>query len=452
MEHELTSALLFLGIGLLIGMLLAWLGMRLRLQATHISREVLQKDYVGLPVHRELQEQADALRADLREKEAELRDLSGHLSAGRERIAHLTAQQQQWEAREAERSRKLQLEFEGLANRLLEEKSRRFTELNQQQMGDLLAPLRERIQTFERGIQQRFLEETRDRVSLKKEIEQLRQLNQQLSEDATNLTQALKGDAKTQGDWGEWQLERLLERAGLQKEVHYRSQSSYADAAGRQKRPDYIIHLPGNKQLVLDAKVSLTAYERYCSCAEEDERRQHLRAHVDSLRRHIRGLSEKNYQQLYQINSPDYLLLFVPLEPAFALAIREEPGLFNEALDRHIVLVTTSTLLATLRTVAFIWKQEKQKRNVLEIAHQSGLLYDKFVSFVEDLQQVGHRLDQTHQAYEAAMYKLRDGKRYGDTLIGRAEKVKALGAKASKQLPPELLDEPATNGKADDQE
>jgi len=447
MEHELTSALLFLGIGLLIGMLLAWLWLRLRLQATHISRDALQQDFIRLPVHRELQDQADALRADLQEKEAELRDLSGQLSAGRERIAHLTDQQQQWEAREAERSRKLQLEFEGLANRLLEEKSRRFAELNQKQMGDLLGPLRERIQTFEQGIRERFVEETRDRVSLKKEIEQLRQLNQQLSQDATNLTQALKGDAKTQGDWGEWQLERLLEQAGLQKEVHYRSQSSYADEGGRQKRPDYIIRLPEDKHLVLDAKVSLTAYERYCSSEEEAERARHLRAHLDSLRRHIRSLSEKNYQQLYQINSPDYLLLFVPLEPAFALAIREEPGLFNEALDRHIVLVTTSTLLATLRTVAFIWKQEKQKRNVLEIARQSGMLYDKFVAFVEDLQEVGRRLDQTHQAYDAAMHKLRDGKRYGDTLIGRAEKVKSLGAKASKQLPPELLDEPpASNG------
>ncbi|MEO0875075.1 MAG: DNA recombination protein RmuC, partial [Bacteroidota bacterium] len=299
----------------------------------------------------------------------------------------------------------------------------------------------ERIKHFEDNIERRYLEETRDRVSLKKEIEQLRELNQQLSQDAGNLTAALKGDSKVQGDWGELQLQLLLEKAGLQKDVHFRTQSSFRDQEGKTKRPDFIINLPDNKHLVIDCKVSLTAYERYCSTETDKQRKKALKAHLESVRNHIKGLSKKKYQELYQFNSPDYLLLFIPVEPAFSLAVQEDQRLFVDALDDNIVLVTNSTLLATMRTVSFIWKQEKQQRSVQEIARQSGQLYDKFVNFVEDLQLVGQRLDSVHNAYEAAMYKLSEGKRYSQTLVGRAEKLRKLGARTSKQLPANLRQE-----------
>ena len=446
MSPDLLYALFFLVAGLLLGGLAGWLLARLRLLSAHVSRQEVQEHYVPKALFHEVQNQLDVLQAELKEKESELRDLLSQLAADDQRIAHLLESQQQWERREQERVQLLHHQFESLANRLLEEKSKKFTDLNIRQMGDLLSPLRDHLKTFESQVQSRFVEETRDRVSLKKEIEQLRQLNQQLSQDATNLALALKGDTKAQGDWGEVQLERLLERSGLLRDVHYRTQASFADEDGRQKRPDFIIQLPEDKHLIIDAKVSLTAYERYHNSTSEGDKQQHLRAHVESIRRHIRGLSGKDYHQLYQINTPDYILLFIPLEGAFSLAIKAENGLFTEALERNIVLVTTSTLLATLRTVSFLWKQEKQKRNVLEIARQSGLLYDKFVGFVEDLQVIGQRLDQTQQAYLAAMHKLREGKRYGDTLIGRAEKVKKLGAEASKSLPEDLLPDAAEEG------
>ncbi|MEO1623830.1 MAG: DNA recombination protein RmuC, partial [Bacteroidota bacterium] len=272
------------------------------------------------------------------------------------------------------------------------------------------------------------------------EIEQLRHLNLQLSQDANNLVSALKGESKTQGDWGEIQLETLLEKAGLHKGIHYQTQLSFRDSNGRQKRPDCIINLPEGKHLVIDSKVSLVAYERYYNCEDEQERLQHLKAHTESLRQHIKDLSSKNYQQLYQIHSPDYLLLFVPIEPAFSLALATDHRLFLDALDKNIVVVTTSTLLATMRTVSFIWKQEKQKKSVLEIARQSGMLYDKFVKFVEDLQAIGQKLDSARLSYDAAMHKLREGRRHGDTLIGRAQKIKELGAKASRSLPNELIE------------
>ncbi|MEK7254059.1 MAG: DNA recombination protein RmuC, partial [Bacteroidota bacterium] len=300
----------------------------------------------------------------------------------------------------------------------------------------------ERIREFGQDMDKRFSEEEKDVVSLKKEIDHLRDLNLQLGADARNLATALKGDSKTQGDWGELQLELILEKAGLVRGMHYSVQASFKDEDGQDKRPDFIIHLPENKHLVVDSKVSLTAYEKFFSAADDDSRHRHLQEHLGSLRNHIRDLGGKNYQHLYQINSPDYLLLFVPIEPAFFVAVQNDDRLFLDALDKNIVLVTTTTLLATMRTIAYIWRQERQKKNVLEIARQSGLLYDKFVNFVEDLREVGQRLDHAQTAYHDAMNKLSDSKKFGDTLIGRAQKIKELGAKATKALPKELIDLP----------
>lgn len=385
--------------------------------------------------------QNEMLRADLTAKEQELRDCYAQIAAREQTIQHLQNTLQDQKADTEQLHLRFKTEFENLANRLLEEKSQRFSEQNAQQLQQTLSPLREKIREFEENIDRKFLEETREKSGLKKELEQLRDLNQQLSRDAHNLTSALKGQSKVQGDWGELQLEVLLEKAGLQKGAHFLTQTSLRDTDGASKRPDFIIQLPENKQLIIDAKVSLTAFERYFNEDDPNRREQHLRAHISSIRNHVQELSSKNYQMLYQINTPDYLLLFIPLDNALNVAAQADPSLFTDALERNIVLVTTSSLLATMRTVAYLWKQEKQTRSVQEIARQSGLLYDKFVSFVEDLRSIGARLDSARTAYDEAMLKLVNGVRPGDTLVGRAEKIRELGAKASKRLPVELVEE-----------
>lgn len=437
----LFFGILILSIGLALGFVLGYWWSKMRLNNEYIARALVDKDYVARAAYQTLREQTDTFEANLNEKieaekalSTELAQVQMRLNMLQERLANQLEEAQKQQAAN-------RLAFENMANQLLEEKSQKFTQQNQHQLSSLLQPLKEKIKAFEDNIERRHIEETRDRVSLKKEIEQLRDLNQQLSQDAGNLTAALKGDNKAQGDWGELQLELLLEKAGLQKGTHYQTQETFRDNDGKMKRPDFIINLPQNKHLVLDSKVSLTAYDRYCAAEDEASRKRHLKAHIDSFRAHIKGLSQKKYQQLYQINSPDYVMLFVPIEPAFALAVQQDARLFLDALDLNVVLVTNSTLLATMRTVSYIWKQDKQQRSVQEIARQSGLLYDKFVNFVEDLKLLGQRLDHAQTAYSNAMYKLADGKRYGHTLVGRAEKLRKLGAKNSKKLPAELLQE-----------
>ncbi len=336
---------------------------------------------------------------------------------------------------------RFQTEFENVANRLLEEKSHRFSMQNQQQIGDILNPLKERIREFEQSVERKFLDETRERSSLKTEIESLQKMNTQLSADANNLASALRGNSKTQGDWGEMQLEKLLEKAGLLRGVHYEAQASFSDELGQQRRPDFIIQLPDNKQLILDSKVSLTAYEQFFNSEDPSVKTRFLKQHIESLRAHFRGLSDKNYVGLTEINTPDFVIMFVPLETAFGVAMQEDNALFNDALDRNVIIVTPTTLLTTMRTVSFLWKQENQKKHVLEIARQSGLLYDKFVAFIDDLKQIGLKLDNAQSAYGDAMNKLNDSRKFGDTLVGRAEKIRELGAKASKILPKDLTGE-----------
>lgn len=432
---------LLLIFGAIAGGLIVWLYQRVKFSSNWVAKADLDRNYVSRPVFESLQNQLDVCREDLHEKESEIRQLTAHLAADRQNLSHVQEKLQGQHQELLAMQEKARLEFENLANRLLEEKSQKFVAHNQEQINHLLNPLREHIKSFEEGINNRFREEAEGRIILKKEIEHLRELNQQLSQDANNLAGALKGGQKTQGDWGEVQLEMLLEKAGLEKNIHYTTQSSYRDEEGRQKRPDFIIHLPEDKHLIIDAKVSLTAYEQFFNTEEPKLRQQHLRSHIDSLRGHVKDLSSKNYQQLYQINSPDYLLLFVPIEPAFTVALREDQSLFMDALDHNIVLVTTSTLLATMRTVSYIWKQEKQKRSVLEMARQGGLLYDKLCSFVEDMKEIGDRLDQAQRSYHGAMQKMANSSKFGDTLIGRAERIKALGAKTSRNLPKDLLEQ-----------
>lgn len=382
------------------------------------------------------QDTVEQLRHDLADVRVALHRSTAVNDALRERLDR--------EATEIKRLQQVsEAHFERTAERLLDEKGKRMTEQNSAQLTTLITPLRERIQLFEQQIGERFTEQTRDAVSLRQEIVGLSKLNTQLSADANNLAGALRGNTKMQGDWGEWQLQRLLEASGLQDGIHFSTQVSYGDEDGRQKRPDCIINLPENKHLVVDSKVSLVAYERYCACDDNDlnSRRGHAADHIRSLRQHVSDLAGKNYTRLHQLNTPDFLFLFVPLEPAYGLALSTDQSLFNEALNRNVVIVTPTTLLSTLRTVSYLWKQDDQKRNVRHIARQSGLLYDSLVGFVRDLEGIGTRLDQAQQSYRDAFRKLSTGGKPGATILGRAEKIRKLGASAKKRLDPSLLEE-----------
>ncbi len=426
--------------GILLGFVVGWIISKAKYSGNAVSNSILEEKYVDKSLFQVVEKQLDESKILEEKKRIESLELEKRLSEKDRDIQYLEEKLFTWKSDFDKLQNKAHHEFENLANRIFEEKTAKFTKHNEVKLNDLLQPLRENIKDFSKDIERRFTEEAKDKVSLKKEIEQLRDLNTQLSSDAKLLASALKGDSKIQGDWGEVQLQMILEKAGLLKDTHFIVQPSFKDENGKDKRPDFIINLPEKKHIVIDSKVSLKAYEKYFNADNEDKQKRFLKSHIDSIRTHIKDLGSKNYQNLYQINSPDYLLLFVPIEPAFAVALQHDSKLFLDALDKNIVLVTSSTLLATMRTVSFIWRQEQQKKNVLEIARQSGLLYDKFVGFVDDLNDVGSKLNSAQSAWGSAMNKLSDSKKYGDTLIGRAEKIKKLGAKASKELPKELLE------------
>jgi len=438
-EYDLFSIGIGLGFGV-IGAIATWFIAKIKFSTLGISPKEVKEKYVLKDILENHLQQLDLIKDNLLDKESEIREQGQQIASQKQAILYLEQNLAQERKQIESLQSKFEIQFENIANRLLEEKSNRFAKQNEKQIGDILAPLKEKITSFEASIEKKFIEETKDRVSLKNQIENLSLLNLQLSKDAGNLVNALKGDSKTQGDWGEFQLETLLTRAGLEKGIHFMAQNSFKDDDGNDKRPDFIINLPDGKHLIIDSKVSLTAFERHFNTEDESEKAKHLSNHILSVRRHIKDLAGKNYQNLYQINSPDYLLMFFPVESAFRTAVSENSNLYEEALERNIVLVTTSTLLATLRTVAYIWTQDKQKNNVIEIARQSGMLYDKFVNFVDDLKLIGSRLDSTQNVYHLAMNKLVDSKKFGDTLIGRAEKIKQLGAKTAKSLPQEMVD------------
>jgi DNA recombination protein RmuC len=331
-------------------------------------------------------------------------------------------------------------EFKLLSNEILEEKGKSFTELNNKNLSLILNPLKEKIQEFEKQVQETYEKETREKASLKQEINILQQMNKQISDDAKKLTSALKGDSKTQGDWGEVQVERILEKSGLEKGVNYDSQLNLKDEDGNNVRPDFVVYLPENKNFIIDSKVSLTAYEHYYNENDEQLKQQYLNDHVKSIKSHIDELSKKNYQALLGINSPDYVFLYLAVEPALTLALQTDNSIFDYAIQKNIVLVSTTTLLATMRTVSYIWKQENQKKNVFEIANEGGKLYDKFYGFMQDLISVGKNLDSTKKEYESAMNKLFTSTKKGDTIIGRIEHIKTLGANAKNALSQNLLD------------
>ena len=327
--------------------------------------------------------------------------------------------------------------FKSLASEILEDKSKRFTEQNQTNLNQLLEPLKVKITEFQGKVQEVYIQEGKDRSALAEQVKQLMALNNQLSKDAHNLTSALKGQAKTQGNWGEFILERVLETSGLRKGHEYDVQESHTREDGTRAQPDVVVHMPEDRHLIVDAKVSLTAYEEYANAETDHQRDAAMKRHLDSVRGHIKELSVKNYQQLYGLKSLDFVLMFIPVEPAFMLAIAHDSNLWQDAWKRNVLLVSPSTLLFVLRTVAHLWRQEQQNRNAQEIANQGAALYDKLVGFVEDLESLGTKLKQAQTSYEGAYNKFAGGR---GNVIRQAEKLKDLGVKPTKQLPQKLVD------------
>lgn len=331
---------------------------------------------------------------------------------------------------------KFSKDFENLANKILDSTSNKFTQQNKENIKNLLNPLQEKIQTFEKKVEQTHKESIDYHAALRQQILGLKDLNEQMSKEATNLTKALKGDSKMQGNWGELVLERVLEKSGLEKDREYFVQQSFTTEDGQRILPDVVIYLPDNKKMIIDSKVTLTAYERFVNEDDDDLKATYLKEHITSLKRHVDQLSEKNYQDIYDIESPDFVLLFVPIEPAFAIVINNDSKIYNQAFEKNIVIVTPSTLLATLRTIDTMWNNEKQQRNAIEIARQAGALYDKFEGLIKDLTGVGKKLDDAKKDYAAAMNKLVEGR---GNLIISVEKLKKMGAKAKKTLPEPIL-------------
>ena len=327
-------------------------------------------------------------------------------------------------------------EFENLANKILEEKSAKFTEQNSVNMKNILLPLQDKIQGFEKKVEQTHKESIDYHAALRQQIVGLSEMNAQMSKETLNLTKALKGDSKMQGNWGELVLERVLEKSGLEKGREYEVQQSFTNSEGARVFPDVVINLPDGKKMIVDSKVSLVAYEKWINEESEILKIDYLKEHVNSIRRHVEQLGNKNYHDLYQIESPDFVLLFIPIEPAFAIALNEDSALYNKAFDRNIVIVTPSTLLATLRTIDSMWANQKQQENAFEIARQAGALYDKFEGFVADLVRIGNKIKDTKNEYDSAMNKLVDGK---GNLISSVEKLKKMGAKAKKSLPENII-------------
>ncbi|MEQ6118858.1 DNA recombination protein RmuC [Reichenbachiella sp. MALMAid0571] len=436
--------------GILIGGLVAWFIAKSKFQSSGANtEELLQAKELELKLEAEkdnvirlkgdLTKLDDELRQE-REEVLKLNNLNTRLDADFKNMQE-TLKNQKEEVNQLQE--KFSAEFKNLANEIFEDKSKKFTDQNKSNIGDLLKPLGEKIIEFERKVEQTNKESIERNSALKEQITGLRELNQKITKEAENLTKALKGDSKAQGSWGEFILESILEKSGLEKSREYFVQESKTNDEGRRFQPDVVVKLPDSKSIIIDSKVSLVAYERAVNADNEDEKAANLKAHLLSLRTHIKGLSEKNYQSLYGVESLDFVLMFIPIESAFSLAVQNDGELFNDAYSKNIVIVSPATLIATLRTIASIWKQEYQNRNAIEIAKEGGNLYDKFVAFTEDLKNVGRHLDTTQKVYVEAAKKLYEGK---GNLINRAEKMKKLGAKTSKSVDQKLID------RADDSE
>ncbi|MHB8854885.1 MAG: DNA recombination protein RmuC [Ignavibacteriaceae bacterium] len=441
--------ILFLLIGIILGAGAAWLTLKSKIES---AKRILPEEVEGLndQINNLNMEKSNA---DVRNRlfEENLKQISAELNSERAKVLQLSSENSSLKAdynniqnklsEQKDEIEKLQerftKEFENLANKIFDEKSTKFTAQNKENLDQILNPLNEKINDFAKKVEDIHLKDSNERAGLREQIKGLHDLNQLMTKEATNLTNALKGQSKAQGNWGEFILENILEKSGLVKGREYLVQESMTAESGKRFQPDVLIKLPEEKTIVIDSKVTLTAYEKYSSADDENEKSSALREHILSIRNHIKGLSGKNYQNLYQIKSLDFVLMFMPIEPAFSLAVQNDPAIFSDAFEKNIVIVSPSTLLATLRTIASIWRQEKQNKNALEIARQSGALYDKFVGFVDDLVNIGNKIDASKTSYVEAMRKLHEG---SGNLVSRAEKIKTLGAKVTKSLPKTLLE------------
>jgi DNA recombination protein RmuC len=429
---SIIIAILFLGIGFAIGKIITKLkqenssaGLNATLDSLKSTLDEKERLFVrSIEDIDLLRKDKEQVTIDLTRKVSEIENLRLKLSENKLEVENL--------------QEKFTKEFKLLANEILETNSSKITKQNKENLEAILNPLQEKIKTFEKKVEDTHKDTIDRHASLRQQIIGLKELNEQMSKEAVNLTKALKGDSKIQGNWGELVLERVLEKSGLEKGREYEMEKSFDDETGKQQRlrPDVIIHLPDNKKMIVDSKVSLTAYEKYVNAEDTEEGEYFLKEHIASLNRHITQLSEKKYEDLYQIESPDFVLLFVPIEPAFAIAINKDNQLYNKAFEKNIVIVTPSTLLATLRTIDTMWNNEKQQRNAIEIARQAGALYDKFEGLVIDLTKVGKKMDEAKTEYKGAMNKLVDGR---GNLITSVEKIKKLGAKAKKSLPDAVI-------------
>lgn len=453
--EQLIYFFVFLFVGLLVGAVAIWFILRERISS--VAEKAKGENQVEIAC---LNERLTASQEDVnrltREKEnlAALRD---QLTAEQQRLSNKVAGLET--TLESERSRtveNLQLlnnakeqysnHFKTLANDILEEKSSRFTVQNQTNLNQLLEPLKVKISEFQGEVQKVYVQEGKDRSALAEQVKQLMALNNQLSKDAHNLTSALKGQAKTQGNWGEFILERVLETSGLRKGHEYDVQESHTRDDGSRAQPDVVVHMPEDRHLIVDAKVSLKAYEEYASAETDHQRDSAMKRHLDSVRGHIKELSEKNYHQLYGLKSLDFVLMFIPVEPAFMLAIAHDSDLWQDAWKKNVLLVSPSTLLFVLRTVAHLWRQEQQNRNAQEIANRGAELYDKLAGFVEDLDNLGTKLQQAQKAYDGAYNKFTGGR---GNVIRQAEMLKELGVKPTKHLPQNLVDSAVDEAPAD---
>jgi len=435
-------------IGFLIAYIVLGSSYRKKLISHQNTLQVLEKEKLTSSLELEsrigiFEERISNLNNEKEKTDAETIMLREQLNEKNSDIARMQTMQEQLQERLekqkdelTELQQKFTTEFENLANKIFKQHSQEFVQTSGKNLNELINPLKERLQTFEKKVQDAYDVERHDKISLKQEVKNLFELNRKLSEDAENLTRALKGDTKKQGNWGEIVLERVLERSGLTKGVEYETQVSTRDEEGQILRPDVVIHLPENKHLIIDSKVSLLAYESFVSSENPEEKEKYINQHVASVRNHIKGLSDKNYQAAYNFDTPDFVLLFLPVEPAFSAALQRDPDLFSYAWERKIVLVSPTTLLATLKTVSSIWKQEKQTQNALEIARQGGALYDKFVNFIEDMQKIGNQLNTLSKTYDEANKKLSTG---SGNLVRRAERLKKLGVKSLKSIPSQYL-------------
>ena len=398
----------------------------------NILRE--QEKFLARQLHnleQQLESEKDE-KNNLRNDKEELRQRITRYEADMDNLKHRNEEQKIEIVKIQEKFSK---EFENLANKILDEKSSKFTKQNKENLENILNPLKEKIKTFEDKVEKTHKESIDYHAALRQQIFGLKELNEQMSKEAINLTRALKGDSKTQGNWGELVLERVLEKSGLEKGREYLVQQSFLKKDGSRVLPDVIINLPDGKKMVIDSKVSLTDYERYIN-SDVEEQGSHLKNHLLSLKKHVEQLSAKKYEDLYEMESPDFVLMFIPIEPAFAIALNNEADLYNKAFEQNIVIVTPTTLLATLRTIDSMWSNEKQQRNAIEIARQAGALYDKFEGFISDLTKVGNKMDAAKGEYEEAMKKLYKG--HGN-LISRVENLKKMGAKAKKAMPENLV-------------